>query len=507
MIESRVNKFSRNAIFVLLAYIFRMICSFIVRTIFIKTLSSEYLGLNGLFTNILSILSLAELGIGNAISFSLYKPLKENDTKKVSEYMNYFKRTYRILALLILILGISIMPFLSYIFGESYKVSDNLYFIYSLYLIKTVVSYLLVYKTTLLIADQNQYITSIVNIVYQMLLTIGQVLILVLFKNFILFIMVEMIATILQNVVNTIICNKKYSYLKKSRNTISSKEKRNLHKDIFSAAIYKVSGVVISHTDNLILTKFVSVIIVGIYSNYYLIIHSIMSLIKFTLSSITSSLGNYYVNSDGERTSLVYNSINMISAWLFGLAAVGLYVCLEDFMIFWAGEEYLLSKNITLILIVNFYLLGITEVYNIFRNSFGLFQQAKFIPIFSSAINLVCSLVFVNLWGTIGVFFGTTCAYILINFWLDPYIVHKYSIKCSPKKYIIRSIGYIMIIVIIGYLTKKLCNLVCFNNLFFTIIVKVIITIIIYNCIFYGVLYRTKEFSFIKQKVSAIIKK
>ena len=288
MIESRVNKFSRNAIFVLLAYIFRMICSFIVRTIFIKTLSSEYLGLNGLFTNILSILSLAELGIGNAISFSLYKPLKENDTKKVSEYMNYFKRTYRILALLILILGISIMPFLSYIFGESYKVSDNLYFIYSLYLIKTVVSYLLVYKTTLLIADQNQYITSIVNIVYQMLLTIGQVLILVLFKNFILFIMVEMIATILQNVVNTIICNKKYSYLKKSRNTISSKEKRNLHKDIFSAAIYKVSGVVISHTDNLILTKFVSVIIVGIYSNYYLIIHSIMSLIKFTLSSITS---------------------------------------------------------------------------------------------------------------------------------------------------------------------------------------------------------------------------
>lgn len=501
--DSRTRSGFRNSVFSVASYIFTIICSFIVRTIFILNLNSEYLGINGLFTNILSLLSLAELGIANAIIFYLYKPLAEQNKQRIQEIITFFRVAYRIIAGAVFVIGLLLLPFLNTLIKNAPEIEESIYVIYLLFLLNSVVSYLFIYKKSLLVADQKEYQIMIVGSIFTFCLSIAQIIILVTTHNFLLFIIVQIVSTMLQNLVISKVCDKKYSYIKSNKATLSKEVRKSIFRDVRALAIYRIASIVTNSTDTLILSRFVGIVSVGIYSNYYLIIHSVYSLIRRSLTSLAASIGNLNVFEDIEKKRLVYNTVNFAASWLFGLCGIIFYVVLNPFIIWWIGEEYIFDDKIVLVLLVNFYLMGISGIYNVLRNTFGLFVEGQLRPIVSSIINLVCSLVFVHYYGVFGVFFGTTIAFLSINVWFDPYIVYKHGLKRSIRPFYMKSILYAVVIIATAWFLKNISGQFNLWNDTAEIVLKFVMCFISVNCIFLILYWRTEEL----QYVSKVIRK
>lgn len=505
--KSRTFSSARNAIFNLFSYCLTIGFAFIVRTIFIKVLSNEYLGINGLFTNILSMLSLAELGIGNAIVFRLYKPLLDEDENKIRELMNFYKMAYRLIAIIVGIIGLAMLPFLDCFMSEVPQINESLQSIYLLYLSNSVLSYLLIYKKSMLIAAQMEYITDIVEMLCTAFLSALQIFVLIFFKNFVLYLSIQIVVTIIQNLINTYICNKKYPYLKNNHKHLPIQEKRLILYDVKALILYRFSGIIISSTDNLILAKFVSIVSVGLYSNYYLIINALYSLIKRFLMGCTASIGNLNATDEIDKQEKVYNSVLFMAAYIYGCLSVCLVVLINPFIEIWVGENFIFDYNIVVVLIINFYLLGITQTYNIFRNTFGLFIQGQYRPIISALINLILSLILVQYFEIFGVFLGTTISYLVIYIWYDPYIVYKYALKKSVKKFYLKSLAYFLANVIIAAVIFLITSLIKIPNLFLDFVVKAIFCIIFSILLFGAIFCKTKEFKYLINTANMILTK
>ena len=350
-----------------------LIVSFISRIIFIKYLGSEYLGLNGLFTNILSILSLTELGVGTAITYSLYKPLSEKDNNKCLMLMQFYKKVYTIIGIIILVLGFSITPFLP-IFIKDIPNIKNINFIYILFVINTAISYFYSYKRNLIIADQNRYVATIYRYSMYIVTNLIQIIYLLLFKNYIGYLVIQILSTFIENILVSKKAEKMYPYLKK-KNKIPLE--KNIRKDIIQKTkammFHKVGDVVVNSTDNILLSSFVNLVSVGIYSNYSLIISAINTITSQIYSSLTASIGNLCASSSKKKQYSVYKNINFLTFWVYCFCSVCLFVLLNPFIEIWVGKEYLFDIKIVLVLVINFYLKGMRNSNLVFREATGLF--------------------------------------------------------------------------------------------------------------------------------------
>lgn len=504
--QSRIKYSFKNALSDTISYFITIILSFVVRTIFIHSLSAEYLGVNGLFTNVLSMLSLAELGISNAIIFKLYKPVAENNTKKICELMNFYRQAYTIIGIVVAIMGLVLLPFLNIFISEEVILKENIEILYLLFLLNSVLSYFFIYKKSLIIAHQKQYISSIVNIAYTIVMSILQIIVLIVYKNYILYLMVQIVCNVAQNAINSILCDKMYPYLLNNKNQLNSEEKKSIFKDVKALILYRISGIVVSSTDNLIISSLIGVVYVGLYSNYYLIINSLYSLIKRGLNSITASVGNLNVSSDLEKQCMVYNTVIFISSVIHGIVSIELYMLLNPFISFWIGTKYLFNMSTVILLVINFYLQGITQTYNIFRNTFGLFVQGQFRPIISSFINLFSSLIFAKLFGINGVFFGTLLSYISIYVWYDPLIVYKYALHKDVKIFYYKSIKYLLVPVILCLFFTCLFNSIVFLDTLITIVLKGILIFIVSICFYIFIFRKSNELKYTLKIIKSITK-
>ena len=307
--SNRTFNSTKNALFAIICQSLTILLSFVTRSVLIHTLSQTYIGLNGIFANIIDFLNLAELGIGNILLFNLYKPLANNDEKRVVQILNLFKKIYTIIALVILGLGILIIPILPYILnGVSFTL--EVLIIYLLFLINTVCSYIYNYKMFLLTADQKNHIVSIVTIFVIIIKEIFQITVLLLFKNFYLYLIVLIITTILKNIILSIITDKKYD-LKIKVEELAKSEKKAIYSDFKDIFFYKVASVIIYGTDNLLMSILIKggTIIVGIYSNYLLITNSLKNVITAFFQGMIGSVGNLNVKSDNDKKYLVYRTL------------------------------------------------------------------------------------------------------------------------------------------------------------------------------------------------------
>ena len=275
----------------LLTNVLRWIC----RMVFIYTLGKEYLGISSLYTNILTILSLSELGLGSAITYSLYKPLAENDTETIRSLMAFFKKAYRWIGIAVLILGLCLMPFLPYLMTGSTDVI-NIYLYYLLYLAQTVVSYLFfAYKSILLTADQKKYIADVVMYILQIVMNAVQIVILFVWRSFFAYTVAVIIYNIIYNMAVAFVVDRKYPYLKETSKKLSREQYKDVFSRVYAMSLYRICNVVGTSTDNLIISANISVIAVGLYDNYYMIIQVIQKMLTGIFQAFTSSLGNFYV--------------------------------------------------------------------------------------------------------------------------------------------------------------------------------------------------------------------
>ena len=499
--ESRVTNSLRNASFSIISNIIVSLLGFSVRTVFIKTLSSEYLGVNGLFSNILTLFSLAELGIGNAIIYKLYRPVAINDKEKINSLLAFYRKAYQAIAILVTVMGLLILPFLDYIIKSPPKIIEDIRVIYILYLANSVFSYLFVYKKSLLIADQKEYIAKMINIAKTIILSIIQIVLLLVYKNFLFYLAVQVLATLLHNVAISLFCDKKYSYIKDKPIGLEKDEKKSIFKDVRALVLYKISNIVINSTDNIILASFVGIGTVGLYSNYHMITRTVYALTKSPLRALSASIGNLNSTEDVEKQYLIYNSTVFITSWIYGFVFICLNILVQPFITLWAGEKYLLDRYVVIVLLLNFYFMGVSGAYNIFRNTFGLFVQGQFRPAISALINIVFSLILVQYYGTIGVFLGTLIAYLSISIWYDPYVVHKHAFKKSVFPFYKKSVFYLITVFAVNIAVGFCVSLVRLPNLLLEFLIKALVTVILVNAGFVLAYRNTEEFKYIYKKI------
>ena len=494
--NSRTINSIKNITTGFLGQFIQVLLGFINRTIFIRFLSTEYLGINGLFSNILSILSLAELGVGSAIIYALYKPLAEKDNKRVSLLMNFYSRAYKVIGIVIIVIGLAIIPFLNIIIKETPQITESLYVIYILYLFNTAITYFFSYKNSIIVADQKSYIASLISYVISFIQTILQIVILVITKNFLLYLLVQSIGAFVYNIIISRTANKMYPFLKeKDIGKLDKQTKKSLTINIRSLMIVKLSGVLVNNTDNFIITYFSGLSMVGLSSNYTMLIGIINTMLSQIFGGITASIGNLNAKENNEKRVEFFNIINFANFWLFGFSAICIIALLGDVIKIWLGELYVLPMNISIILAINFYIVGMQNVVWAYKNTMGLFKYGRYVLLFTATINLVLSMIWGLKFGLFGIFLATAISRLATNVWYDPYAVYKYGLKINPIKYLIQYVKYALTIFIALIITLILCNLVN-SNMFVELILKVIICLIIPNIIILIFFIRSEELKY-----------
>lgn len=502
--RSRTENSIINSAMSIVTQVLTVVLNFAVKTVFIKMLNDEYLGVNGLFTNIITMLSLADLGIGIAIPYSLYKPLAKKDEHKINVLMNFYKKVYTIIGIAVLLIGLSLTPFLGLIIKDIPKNVPHLSLIYILFVIHSASSYFFVYKKFLIDSDQKGYITSRIIFTFSTLLSIIQIILLVTTKNYILFLLSSIILVIIQNIYISSKANKLYPFIKnKTDEKLEKEDMEGIKKNVSSLFIYKVGTVIMNGTDNIIISKFIGLIIVGFYSNYVLIINSITTVLNQIFNAITSSIGNLVVTTNKKRSKEVYDNLNFANFWLYALFGVCIIVLINPFINIWIGKKYVMGFSIVFLLVLNFYVLGMQSVTNSFRNAYGLFWIAKYRPIIMVIINIVISVVLVQLIGIEGVLIGTLISRLVTTAWLDPYIVHKYGFEISPKSYYIDYLKYLVIFIAISIILNYFVSMIAINNIFILILIAILVVISV-NVILVLLFFKTSEFNYFYDKIKKI---
>lgn len=498
MDKSRTHYSLLNIATGIFGYLINTILGFICRMVFVRCLASDYLGINGLFTNILTMLSLAELGIGSAIVFALYKPLAENDKDKIASLVQFYGKAYRAIGLFIWIAGILLLPFLDFIITEQPNIKENITVIYMLYLFNTSSTYFFSYRSSLLTAAQQNYIVIGINYIITIIQSIIQMVYLLLTKEYYGYLIIQTICTFVYNIVISKIAVNKFPYIKKENIApLEKEEKKKLINNVKDLMMYKIAQLLVNSTDNIIITYFNGLSVSGITSNYTLFTSTLTTLLNQIFNGVNSSIGNHNALVDNNQKEKMFNNVNLINFWLFGWAAVGIIFICSDLVELCFGANYVMSTEIPMILALNVYLVGMQNAVWTYRNTMGLFHYGRFMQIGTAVLNIVFSIILGKVWGVFGILFASAIARGLTTVWYDPYCVFKYGFHKNPSVYFKKYFKYLCILLLDIIFCYFLCHFIYFSVLI-NLILKIIICSLVTNIIFIIFFRASDEFLYVQ---------
>lgn len=482
----RFNNAKRNSIWGIINKIVLLVFPFIVRAFIIKKLGVEYLGLNGLFTSVLSILNLTELGIGSAIVYSMYKPLAEEDTEKICSLMNLYKTLYRYIGMLVLIVGLCIMPFINHLISGDVPTTINIYVLYLIYLLNSVVSYwLFAYKNCLLQVYQRTDIQSKIILVLHSMMYILQIVILIIFHNYYIYIIILPLFSIIQNIVTALVVT--HMYPQYCCNGIISKEEKNdIKKRVMGLMFTKIAAASRNSFDCIVVSALLGLNVVAIYSNYYYISTSLSALLVILVNSMSAGIGNSLVTESKQKNINDINKISFIYISISGFCFVLLLVLYQPFMKLWVGKELLFSDSIMIYFSIYFLVEKSLNVVGQYYDASGLWWKGKWKGLIESLANLVLNFVLCYFFGVKGIVFATIITILFIGFPLTSYYLYKYSLNISSKNYIISEYKYLLFFIVSGLLIYLGCGKIIIDGLS-TIIMMVLRAFI--SIVFIAILY------------------
>lgn len=506
----RIKNIINNIVFGVGGTFITSLLGFVSRTVFIHTLGIVYLGVNGLMISVLSMLSLAELGVGTAITFSLYKPLAENDTEKINSLMVFYKKVYRVIGLVVFALGLIVMCFLEYIIKD-YQAISNLQLIYFIFLVNTSYTYFFSYKRTLITADQKAYLLVPFTTGFYLLMVAVQIVVLIAFKNYIIYLLIQLAVKLAENIVINRYIDSKFTFLK---NKISQKIPKNelevITKNVKAMFLHKIGDYAVNGTDNIIISAFISIKIVGLYSNYALLIAIVNKFLRIIFHSTTASFGNLIAKETKEKSFQTFKVFNFLGFWIFGWATVCFYNLLNPFISLWIGNSYIIEQAIVNIVLVNFYLVGMRVPLSIVKMAAGVYSQDRYLPLIQAVVNLGFSMLLVQYWGLAGVFTGTVISSVTVVCWYRPLVVYKYVFATSPKRYFIKYAVYGVVVIANIFITKYLSMFMFSSYTLGGLIGRGLICLLVPNIIVVLFFFRTDEFKqltiILKQVLRGVIK-
>ncbi len=472
---SRTQNSARNLIFGTGMYIFTQIVSFVSRTIFIKLLGDQYLGISGLYSNILSLLALADLGITTAFTFSLYKPLAEKNYEKIATLLRFFKKLFWLIAAVVLLVGLGFVPFLKYIIKDSTIDYSDLQLYFVLSVINSACSYLAVYKSAVFRADQKVYIINGVSAVTNLSLHALQITLLYLTRDYIFYLAATIAVTLLNNLILTVWSNKAYPQIFSAKaDKLPSDEKKKIFGNLKSLVLYRISAAIMNSTSNILISVLLGTVVVGYYSNYSMVVVMVTSIVAILSNSMLASIGNLGTNATTEQQGDVFHAI-MLLFYGVGTFCSACFICLfNDFIILWLQDSrFLLSQMDVYLITFTFFITCISNPIWMFRESLGLFNKAKYVMTFAAVINIILAVVGGMFLGVGGIIAAIGVARLLTIFWYEPRYLYRDAFKMPYGEYWKHTLFYmVQAVIVIGIcaLTTQLMK-----ASFLTLFVKAII--------------------------------
>lgn len=459
---ARTDNVKKNLVFNIIKYVTQTVLHFVLRTALIYIIGKEYLGLNSLFSNIFSFLNLAELGIGTAIAFSMYKPVAENDIEKIKTLQNLYRRFYLIISLIIFIVGVGLLPFLKTFIKGDVSAEINIYLLYAMYLINSIVGYFCAHKRAVLFAYQRNDIENKIKTICIILMSVIQVAILFIFRNYYIYFAVTILFTIIECICVQVVTNKKYPELKGPANPLDAITKKEISKNVVALSIQKVSGALIYSTDNILISAIVGISVLGVYSNYYLIISTIISIYVLLVNALTSSVGNMITSESVDYVYDKYQKLNLLFTIFTIFCTVCLFVLFQPFMNVWVRGDasYILEFSTVILLCVSFYIVRMRMCVIIFKDAAGLFWQNKFIPVVEAVLNIAISIVLGIFMGINGIILGTIISCVCAPMILEPRILYKHYFKKSVWLYVKQLLIDTIIMIVIAGLVYLVCSFI-----------------------------------------------
>lgn len=496
----------RNMAFGIITRIIQIIFPFVIRTAFIYTLGIEYLGLNSLFTSILSVLSLTELGVGSALVFSMYKPLAEGDIDAVCALMNLYRKCYYAIGTVIGVVGICLIPFLPHLITGSIPAEINLYVIYLMNLFGTVITYFLfAYKNCILEVYQRNDISSKITIILSFIQYGIQISILLVLKNYYCYLIVAPIISIIRNCVTAIIVNKKYSqykpYGKVAKDIVVGIKKR-----ISALVMYKIGSIVLNSVDNIVISAFLGLSVLAVYNNYYYIITSLFGFMSIITSSMLAGVGNSVVTDSVEKNYKDLKKFLFMQLWITGWCAITLFCLYQNFMYIWVGKDLMFSTTTVLLMVILFYAWKIGDIVGLYKEALGMWYEDRFRPLIGAGVNLIVNLILVRIIGIDGVIISSIMCIIAITFPIAAYILFKKYFQRSPKEFYWMQIKHFLIITVCGMITYGLCNLL--NDIsIIGFFIKMLICVIVPNILLILFYHKNEQFQEAKIFIFKILRR
>ena len=493
---SRTKNAIKNTGFGLLGKIINLILAFAARTVFIYFLGSTYLGVNGLYAEILSLLSFAELGFGSAMTYAMYKPVADNDTQKIIKLLGFYKSIYRIVAGFIAALGLCLLPFLQVIVkGADWLSTFQLKVYFVIYLANTVISYFVTYKFSYLNALQKNYINTNIDTIVNAISYCAQIIVVLVYRNFLLYLLVNCAVLTASRGLIAAYLNKKYPILKeKPPVPLSKEEKRPIFKEVQGLIVHQFSSVMVHSTDNILISMIsgLGVIAVGYISNYNMLMNSVLAFVAILFNSVISGFGNLVATSSVDNYHKVFIEINFLNFWIYGFCSVCFWILIPPFITLWIGEDKLIDTMSFSLIVLNCYLQGQSGAFNNARIAKGNFGKDKGWALAQALVNLVVSVVAGYYLGLVGIYVGTVVSR-LVYVIFRPYSTYAFLFERSSSEYYKRFLTYLGAVMIAAIIAKMATFRILQNLSIEHFVIAAFIVAIIVNICFLLLFCKSQE--------------
>lgn len=479
-ISSRSRNVGINTAAGFFAQILILLLSFTGRTIFLRYLSVDYLGINGLYSNVLSVLSLAELGIGNVMAFSLYKPVAAGEEDIIVALLRYFKKLYTYVALGVTVIGLLLIPFLQYVIQSELDQRDLVIY-YLLFLLNSVASYFVAHKTACITAYQDLYVLKNINVISLIIAYVVQIIMLIIFHNYYIYVSVSVLSTLLNNYLISRAANKRYPYINR-KDIVATIPQNFIWQNVKATFLYKIGTTIVNNTDNILISAMIGTAWVGYYSNYYMVVAAIQAYLGIVITSLLPSIGNLNAEADKGKSKDMFFVTLLFFHWCAAFGSISIFLLFGDLIPIWLGTKYVLKPLVVFAISLNFYITNCVNPIWMFRETMGLFTKVKYLMLATAILNLVLSVALGEVLGLAGILLATAIARILTHIWYEPKILFREKLGGGLRRYWETQFRYLLLTVISGTLCYWVSLL--FTHTLLTMVVKGLMFFCIITIIF-----------------------
>lgn len=477
--------------------------SFVLRTVFIMRLNEQLLGINSTYTNVLSILNMAELGIGTALNFSLYAPVAKGETQKIKSYMMMYRKAYHFIAVVVAVIGLALTPFLKYLVkNPGNSTIRDLTIYYFIFLFNTVTSYFVAYKYSLVNAQQKNYIQTNINTITKVITVFFQIIIVLTTSNFYLFLLTDAAVQLIQKIVVSRYLDKLYPFLRdRDVQPLTKEESDTVWTKTKALVFHKIGDVARLQTDALIISSLIEVGVAGVVDNYNLVIGTVSNFVNIIFNSVISSFGNLIATESKEKQFSMFKVYRFFASWVYGFSCVGFLVLLTPLIRIWLGEKWILAPAAVYCILIDYYFKGDRIVLSNYKTAAGVFEPDKYLALIQGAVNLILSIWLVQTpLGLTGIYIGTIVSGLIANI-TKPVIIYGTCFDRKASEYFLDTAKYLASLIAVLAVCKFISGYVLVNLNIGTFLLMAVIITVIFNGSYFLLYGRSEEFGYIKGKV------